>query len=57
MCRSAWLAAVASAMLGPGAAPREEAVEGTVDRLLIFLIRDIKTGAILSFGCVADPKA
>jgi serpin B len=49
-------AAAASAMVGPGAAPPEEAVEVTVDRPFIFLIRDIETGAILFVGRVVDPS-
>ncbi len=50
-------AAAATAVIMPTAMPPEELVEVVVDRPFIFLIRDIKTGAILFIGRIVDPSA
>ena len=50
-------AAAATAVIMPLAAPPEDTVEMTIDRPFIFLIRDIKTGAISFVGRVANPSA
>jgi len=49
-------AAAATAVVMEKLAMPEEPVEVTVDRPFIFLIRDIKTGAILFVGRVVDPS-
>jgi len=50
-------AAAATAVVMELTAVPEEAVEVTIDRPFIFLIRDIETGAILFLGRVANPSA
>ena len=50
-------AAAATAVIMPTAAPPGAAVEVTIDRPFIFLIRDIKTGAISFVGRVVNPSA
>ena len=53
-------AAATAVVMPPTAGPSEEpeeAVEVTVDRPFIFLIRDIETGAIVFVGRIADPSA
>ncbi len=49
-------AAAATAVIMTLAASPEEPVEVTIDRPFIFLIRDIKTGAILFIGRVINPS-
>ncbi len=52
-------AAATTVVMPPTAGPSEEpeeAVEVTVDRPFIFLIRDIETGAIVFVGSVVDPS-
>ena len=50
-------AAAATAVIMPTAAPPGATVEVTIDRPFIFLIRDIKTGAISFVGRVVNPSA
>jgi len=50
-------AAAATAVIMPASMPPGELVEVTVDRPFIFLIRDIKTGAILFIGRVLNPTS
>jgi len=50
-------AAAATAVIMPTSAMPEEPVEVTVDRPFVFIIRDIKTGAVLFVGRVVDPSA
>jgi serpin B len=50
-------AAAATAVVMELSAMPEEPVEVTVDRPFLFLIRDIRTGAILFVGRVVDPTA
>jgi serpin B len=50
-------AAAATAVIMPTSAAPEPAVEVTIDRPFIFLIRDIQTGTILFVGRVVNPSA
>jgi len=50
-------AAAATAVIMPTSAAPEPAVEVTIDRPFVFLIRDIETGAILFVGRVLNPRA
>jgi serpin B len=50
-------AAAATAVIVAGSAAPEPPVEVTIDRPFIFLIRDIKTGAIIFIGRVLNPTA
>ena len=50
-------AAAATAVIMPASALPEEPVEVTIDRPFVFLIRDIKIGAVLFVGRVVDPSA
>jgi serpin B len=50
-------AAAATAVIVAGSAPPEPPVQVTIDRPFIFLIRDIKTGAIIFIGRVLNPSA
>jgi serpin B len=51
-------AAAATAVIGAGgAAPGGPPVEVTIDRPFVFLIRDIKTGAIIFIGRLLNPGA
>ncbi len=50
-------AAAATAVIMPTSAAPEPAVEVTIDRPFVFLIRDIETGAILFVGRVLNPGA
>jgi len=49
-------AAAATAVIMPTAAPPEAAIEMIIDRPFIFLIRDIKSGAISFVGRVVNPS-
>jgi serpin B len=49
-------AAATAVVMMKGAAP-EPAIEVTIDRPFVFLIRDIETGAILFVGHVVNPRA
>ncbi|MEW6141927.1 MAG: serpin family protein [Chloroflexota bacterium] len=48
-------AAAATAIIAPTAALPSQPVQVTIDRPFIFLIRDIKTGAVLFIGRVMNP--
>ena len=50
-------AAAATAVTMPTSGPPEPPAEVTIDRPFIFLIRDIKTGAIIFVGRVLNPAA
>jgi len=50
-------AAAATAVILPSSGMTEPPAEVTIDRPFIFLIRDIKTGAIIFVGRVLDPAA
>jgi serpin B len=50
-------AAAATAVILPSSGPPEPPAEVTIDRPFIFLIRDIKTGAIIFVGRVLNPVA
>ena len=48
-------AAATAAVMVPTMAPRETPIELRIDHPFIFMIRDIKTGAVLFVGRVVDP--
>ncbi len=50
-------AAAATGVFMPSSGPPEPSAEVTIDRPFIFLIRDIKTGAIIFVGRVLNPAA
>jgi serpin B len=50
-------AAATAAVMVPSMAPRAAPIELRIDHPFIFLIRDIKTGAVLFAGRVVDPAA